>query len=157
MGERACVLIGSNIEPERRLCEAARELRALGAQAFSRVYQSASVGAHGPDYLNAAARLRTDLSADALRRRLREIESRLGRIRTPDRFAPRTIDLDLVAYGNRRVDPALWNEAYAAVPVAEVIPSLRHPDSREPIAQAARRLRRGAKLRLRSELRLDMV
>lgn len=155
MGERACVLIGSNIEPERLLREAARELRALGAEAFSRVYQSPSVGAPGPDYLNAAARLSTELSPGELRTRLRELEDRLGRVRTADRFAPRTIDLDLVAYGDRPADPAVWGEPYAAVPIAEVLPSIRHPVSGEPIAQAAQRLRAGSALRVRPELRLD--
>jgi 2-amino-4-hydroxy-6-hydroxymethyldihydropteridine diphosphokinase len=156
--EIACVLLGSNIEPERNLLEAGRALRPLGAEAFSAVYRTQAVGAAAPqpDYLNAAARLRTELPPDALKARLRRIEERLGRVRTEDRFAPRPIDLDLVAYGGLAADPDLWVEPHAAVPVAELFPELLHPLSGETIAEAALRLCACAGALERAELRIDM-
>lgn len=91
--------LGSNLEPERHLVEAVRHLQRLGdVLACSRAWQSPPAdGSQQPDYLNAAVLLATELDASELyERRLPAIEAALGRRRDPtDRYAPRTIDIDL--------------------------------------------------------------
>jgi 2-amino-4-hydroxy-6-hydroxymethyldihydropteridine diphosphokinase len=134
VAERCVVLLGSNIEAERNLPAAVEALaRHCRVVSVSSVWKSAAIGASGaPDFLNAAVVLETELEPLALRESvLRRIESDLGRVRTADKNAPRTIDLDLVLFGARRVedpragpvlpDPSLLDVAYAAVPVAEAI------------------------------------
>jgi 2-amino-4-hydroxy-6-hydroxymethyldihydropteridine diphosphokinase len=135
MPERCIVLLGSNVRPETSLPAAAAEL-ALAARVVgvSSVWRSPAVGAPGtPDFLNAAIALETDLSPYELREQvLRPIEAKLGRTRGADRNAPRTIDLDLVLFGERAgldprsgivfPDPDLARLAHLAVPVAELEP-----------------------------------
>ncbi len=67
--------------------------------ASSSLYRSAPVGGEGPDYINAVAEISTKLSAHELLLALQAIETRYGRVRTT-RNAPRTLDLDLLLYGD---------------------------------------------------------
>ena len=89
-----------------------------------------------PRFLNAAALVETELSPRELLARLLEIESRLGRIRgVGPRFGPRTIDLDLLLYGEETVDepgltlphPRLHERRFALEPLAELDPALEVP------------------------------
>lgn len=99
--------------------------------ATSRLWRSAPVQADGPDYCNAVALVGTTLSAPALLVQLQALEARAGRQR-PYRNAPRTLDLDLLLYGQGRIDspwlqvphPRLWQRAFVLVPLAEVAPAL---------------------------------
>lgn len=138
----AYLLLGSNIRPEVHLPQALNLLRQR-AQVFavSRVWETPPVGTAGPPFYNAAVGLLTDLPPEALKRRLlRPIEAQLGRVRTSDKFAPRTIDLDLVVYANEVLDPEVWQYAHIAVPLSEILPGLRHPKSGETLARCAARL-----------------
>ncbi len=162
VGEQAFVSLGSNIEPERYLPQAVSALRELGRlQAVSAAYQNPAVGQTAqPDFLNAAVLLDTDLSPQVLRRDLSRLESRLGRRRTADKFAPRTIDLDLVLYGSKLLeeaglhipDPDLLVRAYLAVSVAELAPDFRHPITGERLAAIASRLAPSARLTLHPDV-----
>ncbi len=98
--EKAFIAIGSNIHPERYIPEAVQRLRSLGRLiAVSPAYKTKPVGPLGqPDYHNAAVAIETDTPPLKLRDQLRRIEADLGRVRTGDKCAPRTIDLDLVHY-----------------------------------------------------------
>lgn len=97
--------------------------------ASSRLYASAPVDAAGPDYLNAVAQLSTRLTAPALLRTLQTLEQAAGRQR-PYRNAPRTLDLDLLLYGEGRIDspgltvphPRMWQRAFVLRPLAELAP-----------------------------------
>ena len=150
MPEHAFVALGSNISAERNLPLAVAELAALGhIAAISQVYETAPIGPAGqPTFLNAAVLVLTDLEPLALWKRLREIETRLGRTRTPDKYAPRTIDLDLCLYGNTILDsneltlPAadIVSRAYLATTLAELAPAVRHPATGETLAGIADRL-----------------
>jgi 2-amino-4-hydroxy-6-hydroxymethyldihydropteridine diphosphokinase len=88
-----------------------------------------------PRFLNAAAAVETELGARALLERLLGIESALGRTRDGPRFGPRTIDLDLLLYGQERVDepgltvphPRLQERRFALEPLAELDPALVVP------------------------------
>ena len=97
--------------------------------AASRLYRSAPVAAAGPDYVNAVAELRTSLSAPALLDALQTLEHAAGRQR-PYPNAPRTLDLDLLLYGEARIDsarltvphPRWCQRAFVLRPLAELAP-----------------------------------
>lgn len=167
LSELAFIALGSNIEPEKHLPEAVRRLRRLGRLlAVSSVYQNPALGPDDrpersqPDFLNAAALVETNLSAEAIRSSLRRIEADLGRVRTDDPYAPRTIDLDLSLLGDRILksdglslpDPDLLRRAHLAVPIAELAPGSRHPLTGERLDELADRLRSGVRLTARPDM-----
>lgn len=165
--ERAFLSLGSNLEAEHNLPWAVRELQSLGhILASSAVYQNPAIGtAPQPDFLNAAILLETELSPRALRAELRRVEERLGRRRTSDKYAPRTIDLDIVLYGSMTVqgagmtipDPDLLVRPHVALPVAELDPGHRHPVSGERLGAIAERLRPRATLTPRPDVTRQML
>ena len=142
------IALGSNIEPEENLPRAV-ELLALDIEivAASAVYACPPIGAPGtPEFLNAVLSVRTRRGPRGLKFAiLRAVESRLGRRRGSDRNAPRTIDLDLVLFGDRvemasdlvLPDPALLTEAHVAVPAADVAGDVLHPEAHVTISQIA--------------------
>ena len=159
--------LGSNIEPERNLRAAVRELDAvLGVEAVSRAYEAAPVGAPGsPRFLNAAVAVRTPLDPGDLKFRiLRPIEARLGRVRTSDPNAPRTIDLDIALVDGARFvdeelelhvpDPELGGSAHLALPLRDLAPDLVPPGHRATLADLAARLEPGADIRVREDIDL---
>lgn len=166
MAEWAFISLGSNIEPEQHLRLAAQRLFEFGEQvSFSNVYQSPAVGpTPQPDFLNTAAKLRTTLDPLVIRRKLRRIEAGLGRVRTKDKFAPRTIDLDLCLLGDRILrtetlvlpDPGLLVHPHIAVPMAELAPDYVHPETKEPLSEIAQRLQDEGSLRLREDVELEV-
>jgi 2-amino-4-hydroxy-6-hydroxymethyldihydropteridine diphosphokinase len=136
--ERVFVGLGAN------LGDAAHTLR-LAIAAMARLptthivaesfaYRSAPIGASGPDYTNAVVEIRTDLQPAALLQALHDIEAEHGRQR-PYRNAPRTLDLDLLLYGQRVSDdpaltlphPRLHQRAFVLQPLLDIAPTLAHP------------------------------
>ncbi len=148
--QQVCIELGSNIEPERNLPRAAAELsRRFPLLAISSAWETPPVGTpHRGNYLNAAALITCSLPAEQLKAILREIETDLGRVRTADKFAPRTIDLDILVLGEKVIEPNIWRYAYLAVPVAEVLPNLTCPNSGELLRQIAQRLAATSEIRL---------
>ena len=143
--------LGSNQEPDRHLPRAVRLLTARAdLVAASSAWATTAVGPPGqPAFFNAAVLLRSTLPAERVKPELlRPIEAALGRVRTADRFAPRPIDLDLVAYGGEVPrptalevpDPELLHHAHVALPASEVAPTWVHPRTGETFAAVARRL-----------------
>ena len=165
MTELAFIALGSNIDPERNLPLAAARLSELGTPiAASTVYQNPAIADEPqPDYLNAAVLLETELGPLAMRDKLREIEADLGRIRTADKFAPRTIDLDLCILGDRVLDhellslpdPDILKRAHLAVTLAELRPDFLHPITRDSLEKIAHELRKDAELNPRSDVVLS--
>jgi 2-amino-4-hydroxy-6-hydroxymethyldihydropteridine diphosphokinase len=107
--------------------------------AVSRFRETDPVGyVHQPRFLNAACRVETDLSARELLERLLAVERALGRERTGPRFGPRTIDLDLLLYGDETIDepgltvphPRLAERTFVLEPLVELDPDLALPDGR---------------------------
>ncbi len=131
---RAYVAIGSNVEAERHVDMAVNVLRnRFGAVQLSPVYLNKAVGFDGDDFLNAVAGFDTALDVLALKTVLDEIEVACGRQRGAARFAPRTLDLDLLLYGDR-VDvaarlprPEILHYDFVLKPLADIAPDLRHP------------------------------
>jgi 2-amino-4-hydroxy-6-hydroxymethyldihydropteridine diphosphokinase len=129
--------------------------------AVSKVYQNPAVGpTKGPDFLNAAALIETKLGPNDIRRQLRDIEATLGRIRTEDKFAPRTIDLDLCFLGDQRVetpklrlpDPDVLTHAHLALPLAQLRPKYVHPATGETLEEIAERLIQDSELDYRPDV-----
>jgi 2-amino-4-hydroxy-6-hydroxymethyldihydropteridine diphosphokinase len=139
MKRRALIALGSNIDPKRNLPAAAARLAAhpdIEVLVASGVYESPPLGRPGdPCFHNAAVAVETSLAPAALRAELRRLEAEMGRVRGADRYAPRPIDLDLVAYegfageveGSRVPDPEISQRAFLALPLAEVAPGWIDP------------------------------
>ena len=157
---RVVISLGSNIDKEHNLPAAVRLLAsspAVSLVAVSPVYETASVGAgDGPHFFNAAVLLLTTQTAAELKDGLlSDVERALGRVRTADKNAPRTIDLDITLYDDdifeytpsdgrpRRVpDPDLRRFPHCLQPVADLLPDMPHPETGEPLGRLAERLRR---------------
>lgn len=152
--------MGSNIDPDRNLPLAIARLAQLGrVVALSNVYQNPAVSQDPqPDYLNAALALEVDHSPSQLQTALREIEQALGRVRSEDKYAPRTIDLDLVMMDDRvdpdagLPDPEIVSLPHLAIPLAELAPDLRVPPDDVPLQTIADRLQGAARMQLRQEM-----
>lgn len=146
---RYILSLGSNIEPERNLAAAVRLLRERGTLiAASSVYVSAPFGDDRPqpDYLNAVVVLESELRPqDFLETVIRPIEAGLGRRRSADRFAPRTIDIDILLVdrevlkiGRRRIPSReILERSFVAIPLAETAPDLVHPTDGRTMAEIA--------------------
>lgn len=144
--------LGSNIEPRANLPRAVALLgRQFPVRAVSRVYETEPVGAPGaPPFLNAAVLIDTHLAPRALKHDvLRPLEARLGRVRTGDPNAPRTVDVDLALYDELILedpvnqitlpDPEILTRAHVALPLADLDPRRRHPVTGESLAAIAAR------------------
>jgi 2-amino-4-hydroxy-6-hydroxymethyldihydropteridine diphosphokinase len=134
--------VGSNIEPERNLPAALRMLAELThVVKISSIWQTKAVGSNGPDYLNAAVLLDTDLPLTALRKDvLTIIEAQLGRERSADKYKDRTIDLDVLIYNEEQIDPELWTQAHVAVPAAQILPDFKNQETGVKLISVSRKL-----------------
>ena len=147
------VAVGSNVEPEKYLAAAARELGTLFPDVrFSSWYRNRAVGFEGADFINCVAGFSSELSVYAVIENLRRIESRCGRPRDAPRWAPRTMDLDILLYGDLIRDephlklprPDLLKRAYMLGPLAELAPTVVHPIAGLTIAELWNRFDRAA-------------
>ena len=141
MTTRAFIALGSNLgHPRRRIARALAALRrtpGIRVRAVSPNYVSAPVGGPAqPDYVNAVAQIETTLAPRALLAQLQRIERRQGRVRDPTlRNAPRTLDLDLLLYGARRIGtrnltiphPRMHERAFVLRPLTDVAPAQTIP------------------------------
>jgi 2-amino-4-hydroxy-6-hydroxymethyldihydropteridine diphosphokinase len=142
---RAMLSLGSNLEPERHLAAAVAELRArfVGVE-ISPVYRTPAVGFEGPDFLNLAAIVKTDLEPEALDAWLHALEDRHGRRRDVPRFSSRTLDVDLVLYdnqvlrgpGNLEIPRGeLAKHAFVLKPCMDLAPGWLHPTLGRTLAE----------------------
>jgi 2-amino-4-hydroxy-6-hydroxymethyldihydropteridine diphosphokinase len=144
---RVFLALGSNINAERNLRAAVQRLAArFRLLAVSPVYETAPVGkTDQPNFLNAAALVETDLAAGDVKHALQEIEQELGRVRTGDKNAPRTIDLDIALFGDQVLDlgqrhipdPDLVQYPHIARPLADLAPELVHPETGQTLLEIA--------------------
>lgn len=155
---RAFIAMGSNIDAENNLREATRLLaEACTLVAVSPVYETVPVGTTDqPNFLNAAALIETELSAAELKHEvLLGIECQLGRVRVADKNAPRTIDLDLALFNTEVLDvdtrhipdPDIVKYAHIAVPLADLAPQYRHPETGQMLREIAERTFMGGMMR----------
>ena len=134
--------LGSNVRPDENLRLAIRELdRRFDLRGVSAVYRNAPVGFEGDDFLNAVAVVSSGLPAAEVCRQLEEIHGLAGRKRGEDAFVSRTLDIDLLLYGDAVIPelriPREDVLAYGFVlrPLAEIAPSLVHPVTGRTLAE----------------------
>jgi 2-amino-4-hydroxy-6-hydroxymethyldihydropteridine diphosphokinase len=150
----AYLSLGSNIRPELNLVRALELLQKYGRlEKVSQAWESESVGADGPNYLNACTLLNTALERVELKKHaLLPIEMELGRQRSADKFAPRTIDIDIVIFDNQSCDDKHWEQAFVVVPLAEIHPEYQNPLTHESVIKTASRLRQQVWMETRPEV-----
>ena len=148
--------IGSNVDKEVNVPAAIARLRTqpgITVLGVSSVLETPAIGADGqpadqPNYHNVGLRAATTLDMLHVRRLLREIETELGRVRGPDKFAARPIDLDLAYYGDphaaettgageQPLDGDVLRYEHVAIPLAEVAPQWVHPEAGTTLAAIA--------------------
>ena len=141
---RVYLSLGSNLEPHRYLRAALDELRArFGAIEVSPAYRSRSVGFDGADFVNLAVGLDTELEPAALNDWLHALEDRHGRRRDVPRYSDRTLDVDIVLYGERVIDGPghlqiprkELRHAFVLKPLADIAPAVRHPVGGQTMAE----------------------
>jgi 2-amino-4-hydroxy-6-hydroxymethyldihydropteridine diphosphokinase len=155
---QACLLIGSNIEPEKNLVLAVEMLQKhMTILRVSSVWETPPVGTDGTCFLNAALVGLTPKNAYSLKKEvLRLLEAQMGRVRSADKNAPRPIDLDIIAFNGKLLDATVWQYAFRAVPVAELLPFYLS-ETGETLYDAALRLKGATHLRVRPDLLIDCV
>lgn len=147
------ITLGSNIDPAKNYVSAVARIAEqpeLTLIQSSPIYESVAVGPDGEQldqqpYHNGAIWLETVLSVDVLRAVLREIETELGRTRLSNKFAARTIDIDIAFYGDAVAqtdlyaipDPDVMRFAHLAQPLADIAPDWIHPTENKTLRQIA--------------------
>lgn len=138
---RAYIGLGSNLDdPEGQLLQAIEALRSLPQSrltAVSPLYRSRPMGpADQPDYVNAVAMIDTCLEPLPLLDALQAIELQQGRVRSGERWGPRTLDLDLLLYGAETIEherltvphPGIKERLFVLRPLFDLAPELLLPD-----------------------------
>ncbi|MDD5321322.1 MAG: 2-amino-4-hydroxy-6-hydroxymethyldihydropteridine diphosphokinase [Methylococcales bacterium] len=135
---RGYISIGSNIDKDKNVLASLQALEHyFGKQTVSSIYESEPVGFSGDTFYNLVVGFDSDLEVKEVAKQLRQIELDNGRTRDSQKFSARTLDLDLILYGDLIVNdgrlriPRDEIERYAFVlePLAEIAPALKHPVS----------------------------
>lgn len=143
----ACVGLGSNLHnPRAQIARAVKALRdhpRLRVVSVSRLYGSSPVGPPQPDFVNAALSLQTGLEALALLNLLQAQESAQRRRRDGERWGPRTLDLDLLLYGDETIThprlavphPGIFEREFVLRPLCDLCPGCTIPGSQGTVAE----------------------
>jgi len=133
---RVWLSLGSNIDRQASIEHALDDLRAeFGALVVSPIYESEAVGCAGDNFYNLVVGIGTRLPIADLVARLRRIEEKNGRQRNADKFAPRTLDIDLLTYGDQVIElghirlprDEITRYAFVLLPLSEVASDEIHP------------------------------
>lgn len=136
----AYIGFGSNLKNPEAQIKAAHakiaQVEGIEELGFSSLYQSSPMGPQDqPDYINAVMSVSTSLAAHALLRCLQEIENKHGRVRSGERWGARTLDLDLLIYGDQQIDttdlkvphPGVADRAFVLYPLNELNSQIQVP------------------------------
>jgi 2-amino-4-hydroxy-6-hydroxymethyldihydropteridine diphosphokinase len=133
---RVYVSVGSNVEPVRHIQAALASLAAhYGDLGVSPVYESRALGFHGGNFLNLVVSFETEEAPSTVAGRLKAVEAAEGRSREGPRFSDRTLDLDLILYGDAVLTdgtlqvprPEVLEHAHVLRPLADLAGDRRHP------------------------------
>jgi 2-amino-4-hydroxy-6-hydroxymethyldihydropteridine diphosphokinase len=147
------VAAGSNVEPLLNLRRALDVLHASFAPlVLSRAYANAAVGFEGEDFVNLVVGFRSALPLPAVIERLHQAEAACGRERDAPKWAPRSMDLDILLFGAMLSDepglvlprPDLVKRPYMLGPMADIAPAERHPTLGRTIGELWAAFDRGA-------------
>ena len=136
--------LGSNLEREKNIRAGLLALKdAFGDLKLSQVYESESVGFKGSNFYNLVVSLQTNLTVSELSDTLKKIEDKNGRVRTGPKYSPRTLDIDILTYGDfvgveAGVDlprAEITENAFVLLPLAELAPRELHPQLQKSYAE----------------------
>lgn len=137
----AYVSVGSNMEPAKHIRMAIARLRErYGPLVVSSVYRNRAEGFEGEDFLNLVVGFTTHEAPADIVAELERLHAAAGRVRGASRFAPRTLDLDLLLYGDQVIEAMqvprrdITEYSFVLGPLAEIAPDLRHPVTGETMA-----------------------
>jgi 2-amino-4-hydroxy-6-hydroxymethyldihydropteridine diphosphokinase len=135
---RVWLSLGSNISPQKQIVSAIATLKErFGELIISPVYESKAVGFEGDNFLNLVVGIVTDLLPQELNAVLRKIEEDQGRLRSAEKFSPRTLDIDLLTYGEQVISQdnlqiprdEILRYAFVLRPLADVAANECHPQT----------------------------
>lgn len=150
---RVFVAAGSNVDPEKNLANATREMeRSFPDIQFSPWYRNRALGFDGADFINLVAGFTTEMPLHDVVKRLRAIEELCGRAREAPKWAPRSMDLDILLYGDlvheepglKLPRPDLLKRPYMLGPMADLAPEVLHPTANVTIGELWQRFDRAA-------------
>jgi 2-amino-4-hydroxy-6-hydroxymethyldihydropteridine diphosphokinase len=146
--------LGANIEPVENLKTALDRLQGGGKiMRVSSIWQTSAVGSPGPDFINFSVLYETALEYEFLKINvLRKIEESLGRIRTQDKNAPRTMDIDIIIWNGQVIDQDLWKKAFIALPISELLPDLINGQTGETLVEVSKRLQSAGEFIIATDL-----
>ncbi len=134
--------IGSNIDRETNIRHGLQEIQACyGELSISPVYETEAFGFDGDDFLNLVVGLKTELPIHELAHDLREIEFQFGRSRNETRYSSRTLDVDLLLFGDEVNDKYhiprsdITEFGFVLKPLSDIAPDLKHPVTGETMIQ----------------------
>ncbi|MBL1142585.1 MAG: 2-amino-4-hydroxy-6-hydroxymethyldihydropteridine diphosphokinase [Proteobacteria bacterium] len=134
--------IGSNIERETSIRDGLAALKSsYGQLQISPVYESKAYGFEGDDFYNLVVSFETDIDIDGIEKQLKEIERQSGRRQSDSSYCPRTLDIDLLLFGDLVCDkhelPRVDITEYAFVlkPLCDLAPDLLHPVEKKTMSE----------------------
>ena len=119
--------VGSNIEPSKNIKEAQEAIaNHFNLINTSSLIETEPIGCMDQDnFLNCAFLIETELDSKTLKSWLKDLENKLGRVRTENKYGPRTIDLDIVVWNEEIVDSDVYERKFLQNSITEVLPNLK--------------------------------
>ena len=136
--------LGSNLQREKNICAGLAALEIFfGELIISPIYESESVGFKGSHFYNLVVSAHTELSIAQLSEALKKIEDENGRVRTGPKYSPRTLDIDILTYGNfvgieagiELPRAEITQNAFVLLPLSDIAPHELHPQLQKTYAE----------------------